>query len=147
MCYVEANKTKCLSYLIEAYEMSKEGNCYVFDGVYYGYEKPDNEEFNFIIYDFGTEIQEEPKSVNICLCGVKPYEIPYTFKITNKLDRLGWDYALLVTYADIKYVESYKGVFPQVNPLCFQPDPFNGFKNNSIFREIIKHGDFLYSIH
>lgn len=138
VCYVEANKTKCLSYLIEAYEMPKDGNCYVFDGVYYGNEKTDNEEFDFIIYDFGTEIPEEPKSVNVCLCGVKPYELPYTLKETSKLDRLGWDYTLLVTYADIEYLEPYKKVISQIIPLCYQPDPFCGLKNNLIYREIMK---------
>lgn len=146
VCYVEANKTKCLSYLIEAYEMSKEGNGYVFDGVYYGNEKPDNIEFNFIIYDFGIGIPKEPKDLNICLCGVKPYEIPYTIKITGELKRLEWDYTLLAAYADMEYMEPYKGIFPQIIPLCYQPDPFNGFKNNSIFREIIKH-EIFYSIH
>lgn len=144
VCYVEANKTKCLSYLIEAYEMSKEGNCYVFDGVYYGNEKPDNVEFNFVIYDFGVEIPEEPKSVNICLCGVKPYEIPYTFKVTSKLDKLGWDYTLLVTYADIEYVESYKSVFPKMILLDYQPDPFDGIINRMVFKKIIKCGKLFY---
>lgn len=143
MCYVEANKTKCLNYLIEAYEMSKEGNCYVFDGVYYGNEKPDNEEFNFIIYDFGTEMPEEPKRLNICLCGVKPYEIPYTIKVTSKLDKLGWDYTLLVTYADIEYIESYKSVFSQMTPLEYQADPFDGVINRMVFRKIMKRRDFL----
>ena len=143
VCYVEANKTKCLSYLIEAYEMSKEGNCYVFDGVYYVNEKPDNVEFNFVIYDFGVEIPEEPKSLNICLCGVKPYEIPYTFKVTGKLDKLGWDYTLLVTYADIEYIEFYKSVFPQMILLDYQPDPLGGFVNNLMFREIMKQGNYF----
>ena len=138
VCYVEANNTKCLSYLIEAYEMSKEGNCYVFDGVFYGNEKPDNEKFNFIIYDFGVGIPEERKNMNVCLCGMKPYEIPYTVKITNELARLEWDYTLLVTYVDIEYLEPFKKLIPQMIPLCYQPNPFCGIINNLMFREIIK---------
>lgn len=143
VCYVEANETKCLSYLIEAYEMSKEGNCYVFDGVYYGNEKTDNVEFNFIIYDFGTEIPEEPKSVNICLCGVKPYEIPFTIKALIELERLEWDYTSLVTYADIEYIQPYKDIFPQIIPLCYQPDTLRGYANKLIYKNIMRNRKLL----
>lgn len=143
VCYVEANKTKCLSYMIEAYEMSKEGNCYVFDSIYYGNEKPDNQKINFIIYDFGIRVPKEPKDSNICLCGAKPYEIPYTIKVTNELSRLEWDYTLLVTYADIDYIESYKSAFPLMIPFEYQSNPFDGVSNRIVFREIMKHGGFL----
>ncbi len=143
VCYVEANRSKCLSFLIDAYEMEKKNDFYVYDGVYYQYDRPVNEIFNFIIYDMGVGIPNDSMNLNICLCGVKPYEIPYTIKIAKELNKREWKYSLLAVYAENEYVQSYKSIFPQMVPLFYQPDPLNGYSNKLIFREMIKEIIFL----
>lgn len=141
VCYVEANRSKCLNFLIDAYEMEKKNDFYVFDGVYYQYDRPFNEKFHFIIYDMGVGIPQNPMNLNICLCGVKPYEIPYTVKITKELDKIEWTYSLLSVYADNEYVHLYKSIFPNIIPFCYQPDPLSRYSNKLIYKEIMKKVD------
>ncbi len=87
VCYVEANKSGHLPVLARSYGMEPQKNGWMFEGVLYQTEAPE-EDVNFVVYDLGSSFTDshdilERSALKILVCGTKPHELGFTIRLQN----------------------------------------------------------------
>ena len=88
VCYVEMNQTKLLQILLGIYDAQLHNNCASLDGIDCYLTNSLQKDYNFIIYDCGTDEHENFKNADMrILCGsMLPYEIPAFHSVLSSLN-------------------------------------------------------------
>lgn len=138
-CYVEANGSGHMDSLTADYEMEPEAHGFVLDRVGYYPNQPE-QEYSFIITDYGTQDPGLGSDILLLVCGTKPYEISYTLSLLERYqDRKA---IVLFPFVDRPLWRTYEEAFStdchRVLFLKYQPDCLNGIPNGSEYKTIIK---------
>lgn len=138
-CYVEANGSGHMDSLTADYEMEPEDHGFVLDRVGYYPSQPE-QEYSFIVTDYGTGEPSPGTDIMLLVCGTKPYELSYTQLFLERYENQKAiilfpfvDRPLWRVYEDAFSTDCHKVLF-----LKYQPDCLNGIPNGSIYKTIIK---------
>ena len=142
VCYVEENQSGILSLMAVDYEMEPDGDGWWLDGVYYG-NSPLGEPVNFIVHDIGytPNLNETVKTADMLLavCGTKPYELPYTIRLSKLLETMDAYMFCPFTHENVRsvYAAILQGDFHKVLFLDYQPEPTEGASNAKQYKAMM----------
>lgn len=142
-CYIEANTSECLRYMGRAFEMKEHEGGYMYEGAVYQYteENAETHHFQFLIYDYGTQMPEEDFAFHILVCGIKPYELVYTIKALERYDRESRECKKMFPFTDTEYRNLVIELFREKDSLFFseyQPNCFDFSPNRKVYFEMMK---------
>lgn len=138
-CYVEGNESGHMDCLVADYEMVPKDEGFVMDGVGYYKDQP-VQEYSFIVTDWGRREPEEAPDILILICGIKPYELPYTLPLLERYE----NQCAIILFPFVAqehrraYEESFSTDNHRVLFLEYQPDCFVGVVNGNVFKTIVK---------
>ncbi|WP_025845256.1 hypothetical protein [Paenibacillus ehimensis] len=93
-CYLEANTSNHLAYIIHMFQLEKIENAYVMEGIDFYLTKELHRDYNFIVVDCGVlrdqKLQEAFVNADVrVLCGsAMPYELPVFYKAIERCKEL-----------------------------------------------------------
>lgn len=143
-CYIEADESGCLKYMESAFEMKQLDNGYAYENAVYikDANNADLKQFQFLISDCGKKIPEGKFDSYILVCGAKPYELVYTIKAIEEMNKRNITCLKLFQYTDEEYKNLVKGLLLEQGTLLFseyQPNCLDFSKNSQMYFEVIKN--------
>lgn len=146
VCYVDANRSRCLERLAKSYGMEQEADGWRFEGVHFSSVEP-QEEFQFVVYDFGADTTKQygqndlikNAGQRLLVCGTKPYELGFSARRKKEFAGMGaW---LLCPFVADGIREEMAGMLQdaqhKVRFLDYQPELTDGEGNAGIYKEIV----------
>lgn len=143
VCYIEANSSGCLKYMGRAFEMKEQEGGYIYEGAVYWRirEIGETHDFQFLVYDYGTQIPDEDFAFQILVCGAKPYELAYTLKAVEGIDKGNQECIKLFPFTDTEYRNLVRELFREKDSLFFpkyQPNCLDFSTNGQVYYQVMK---------
>lgn len=139
VCYVEDNESRHLSLLARSYGMEQRDNDWLFEGVQYRRQEPE-QPVNFIVRDRGSaKMPPADTDMLVLVCGTKPQELPYTAKLKGTQEG-NHAYLLCPFVAEEARGDVAKALqddYHKVLFLDYQPEPTDGTVNTKQFKRMI----------
>lgn len=141
VCYVESNQSGHLATLARSYEMEQTADGWLFEGVHYRRQMPEDS-FQFIVYDMGGDASNAlPEGMDIpaLVCGTKPYELSAAVRLQKRFE--GNHAYLLCPFVQEAsrddLAEALQNDYHKVLFLEYQPEPTNGSLNAKQYKTMI----------